>query len=284
MRLKYKIGLVAVVVALAICLMTFQSYALWVTTWNGQENIVNVGCFKVEFHETEGSTIQLKNTYPISTHKALTTAKPYQFTITNKCSVASDYQVTLNTLQPSQISAGDVSLGDENNKQHYEAYDLKNKIRFALFKDADEKDENDTKILGTYATENENEHINKDTSQITSKLKDGEQLDQSIILASGTLNGGKPNGIDGENITYEGGESVTYYLYLWFDEQAGNEVMDKQFKASIIVLNTARYVPQPIEPTVPSEEEDSPLSPEGTPEVEGPTPEEQDSQNETGNP
>ena len=45
MRTKYKIMLAIITVGIGICLMTYQSYALWVANHVGGENIVNVGCF-----------------------------------------------------------------------------------------------------------------------------------------------------------------------------------------------------------------------------------------------
>ena len=96
MRLKYKILLAIITVGIGICLMTYQSYALWVATYTGGENIVNVGCFEIEFTE-QTSSIGLNNTYPVSDTKGLTT-NPYTFTIKNTCTVGASYDVTLNTL------------------------------------------------------------------------------------------------------------------------------------------------------------------------------------------
>ena len=96
MRLKYKILLAIITVGIGICLMTYQSYALWVATYTGGENIVNVGCFEIEFTE-QTSSIGLNNTYPVSDTKGLTT-EPYTFTIKNTCTIDAAYDVTLNTL------------------------------------------------------------------------------------------------------------------------------------------------------------------------------------------
>ena len=85
MRLRYKIGLVLIVLTLAVCLMTYQSYALWIYNKVAeQENIVEVGCFSVSY--TEENPITMTNTYPVSDQKGLS-GTPYTFTITNTCSI-----------------------------------------------------------------------------------------------------------------------------------------------------------------------------------------------------
>lgn len=200
MKTKYKLGLLIVAVAMGICLMTYQSYALWVANLEGKDNIVEVGCFNIEFEELAGP-IQMKNTYPMSDTKGLSST-PYKFKITNNCSISSKYYVTLNTLTTNQK----------------ETFNLKDKIKFAIHKESDVKPNSGTN-LGTYATDSS--HINTDTTAFTI-----ENLAESIILDTDILN---------QN------ESVTYNLYLWYDEAAGNEVMNQKFAASVNILNTASY-------------------------------------------
>lgn len=101
MKLKYKIMLAILAIFIGIGLMTFQSYALWVATFNGGENIVEVGCFSVAFEELS-STISLNNTYPMSDQKGLS-GTPYSFKVTNTCSNDVRYQVILNTLTTNGI-------------------------------------------------------------------------------------------------------------------------------------------------------------------------------------
>ena len=65
MKLKYKIMLALIVVAMGICFMTLQSYALWIARYESGENIAEVGCYSINFLENQGP-ISLNNTYPIS--------------------------------------------------------------------------------------------------------------------------------------------------------------------------------------------------------------------------
>jgi len=198
MRLKYKLGLAIVVVAIGICLMTYQSYALWVVNLEGQENVVSSGCFKIEFEQIN-APIMMNNTYPMSDSKGLS-GIPYKFKITNKCSIASKYYVTLNTLTTNQ----------------QEEYNLKEKIKFAIHKETEVKPTAGIN-LGEYASDIS--HINEDRTSIVV-----ENMDESIILATDILNQG---------------EEETYSIYLWYDEKAGNEIMNQKFEGSINILSTA---------------------------------------------
>ena len=153
MRLKYKILLAIITVGIGICLMTYQSYALWVATYTGGENIVNVGCFEIEFTE-QTSSIGLNNTYPVSDTKGLTT-EPYTFTIKNTCTIDAAYDVTLNTLTTNTMQ--------------------KNWIKYAIQESTETKPTTGIN-LGT----NNNYNTATEELQIAN-------LDESIIIASGEL-------------------------------------------------------------------------------------------------
>ena len=201
MKLKYKIMMAILVVAIGLCLMVYQSYALWVVTLTGQEQIVEVGCFNIEFIENSNS-IALNNTYPMSDERGMS-GEAYSFTITNKCTVDSAYQVTLNTLTTN-------TMGDD-------------KVKYVIYEGTSKPS---TGSLVTSAS------INADKANITVA-----NLKESYIIASGELKGAEEeNG---------NGESVTYNVYLWIDENAGNEVENTKFEASINIVNASTR----IEPT-----------------------------------
>ena len=153
MRTKYKIMLAIITVGIGICLMTYQSYALWVANHVGGENIVNVGCFSVEFQE-QSNPISLNNTYPVNDTKGLTTT-PYTFTIRNTCTIDAAYDVTLNTITTNTMN--------------------KNWIKYAIHKSTETKPTTGTN-LGT------NNNYNTATEEL--KITN---LDESIIIASGSL-------------------------------------------------------------------------------------------------
>ena len=169
MRIKYKIMLAIITVGIGICLMTYQSYALWVANLAGGENIVNVGCFSIEFRE-DTNPISLNNTYPVSDAKGLTTT-PYTFTITNTCTVDASYSVTLNTINTNTMT--------------------KNMIKYAIQKSTSPKPTSGIN-LGT----NTNYNTAIEELNVTN-------LDESIIIETGTLKGKSSNEAnDGESITY----------------------------------------------------------------------------------
>ena len=224
MRLKYKVGLILVVLSLAICFMTYQSYALWVKDMVAeQDNIVDVGCFTIEF--VDNNSISLSNSYPVNDQKGLS-GIPYTFTITNTCSIDDNYIITLNTINTNNYPAGSVVIGYDNKGaeilENYNAFNMKNKIKFALSEGSAVPTAGTN--LGVYATE---ENLNKDLTE----LSDIANLEESIILANGTLKGKTSK--DGK------GETKTYNLYLWFDAEAGNEIMNKSFNASINIIHNA---------------------------------------------
>ena len=167
MKLKYKILMAIIAVAIGLCLMIYQSYALWVVTLSGQENIVEVGCFNIEFIENT-SSIALSNSYPVSDEKGMS-GEAYSFTITNKCTVDSAYQVTLNTLNAN-------TMGDD-------------KVKYVIYKDSESKPSTGSLITSA--------PINADKANITVT-----DLKESYIIASGELKGAEEENGTGESHTY----------------------------------------------------------------------------------
>uniref|UniRef100_UPI003FEE8D17 hypothetical protein n=1 Tax=Candidatus Ventrenecus sp. TaxID=3085654 RepID=UPI003FEE8D17 len=202
MKLRYKISLVVVAFLIIASLFLVQSYALWLTTYEGQENILSVGCFDVALEELS-KPISLNNTYPMSDQKGLTQT-PYKFTIKNTCNTSADYVITLNTLKTATID--------------------KSKIKFAFTEDTTVPTSGVN--LGTYASVASN--INTDLAYLQTENILGDTLNESIILQKGTLKN--------EN------DTATFNLYLWIDETAGNEVQGKKFVASVNVLANATTV------------------------------------------
>ncbi len=167
MKLKYKILMAIIAVSIGLCLMIYQSYALWVVTLSGQENIVEVGCFNIEFIENT-SSIALSNSYPVSDEKGMS-GEAYSFTITNKCTVDSAYQVTLNTLNAN-------TMGDD-------------KVKYVIYKDGESKPS-----VGSLVN---SAPINADKGNITVT-----DLKESYIIASGELKGAAEENGTGESHTY----------------------------------------------------------------------------------
>lgn len=207
MKLRYKISLVVVAFLIIASLFLVQSYALWLTTYEGQENILSVGCFDVDLEELS-KPISLNNTYPMSDQKGLTQT-PYKFTIKNTCNTSAEYTITLNTLKTATMD--------------------KSKIKFAFTSGTDVPTSGVN--LGTYASVSSN--INTDLAYLQTENILGDTLNESIILQKGVLKN--------EN------DTATFNLYLWIDETAGNEVQGQKFVASVNVLANATTVESALE-------------------------------------
>ena len=202
MKLRYKISLVVVAFLIIASLFLVQSYALWLTTYEGQENILSVGCFDVDLEELS-KPISLNNTYPMSDKKGLTQT-PYKFTIKNTCNTSAEYTITLNTLKTATMD--------------------KSKIKFAFTIGTDVPTSGVN--LGTYASVTSN--INTDLAYLQTANILGDTLNESFILQKGVLKN--------EN------DTASFNLYLWIDETAGNEVQGQKFVASVNVLANATTV------------------------------------------
>ena len=101
MKKKYVIILSIILSIFLCCVFIGITYALWTLT-NTQETTSSVatGCFSITY--TDQDNISLQNTFPITDAKGLT-LKPYQFTITNTCTLNSSYQVNLEILNTSTL-------------------------------------------------------------------------------------------------------------------------------------------------------------------------------------
>ena len=77
MKIRYRLMLGVIALSIGLCLMTYQSYALWTVTKESGESIVSVGCFEFSYEEVAGSNINLTNAYPMSDAKGLALT-PYQ--------------------------------------------------------------------------------------------------------------------------------------------------------------------------------------------------------------
>ncbi len=90
-REKRKIIMIIILVLISLIALIGGSYALLMKTFKGDKLSVQVGTLKVDF--TEGNTISLNNTEPMSDEKGLQTT-PYTFTITNSGTIDAYYTVS----------------------------------------------------------------------------------------------------------------------------------------------------------------------------------------------
>ena len=121
--MKKVILLMVIGTMLSISLLVGVSYALWSNTHVQEtENIVESGCFSTDFSEV--NSISLNNSYPISDDKGMSST-PYQFTITNTCTVDAKYEVNFEVLANSTLSSNYVKLAIDNKKDILSNYESK---------------------------------------------------------------------------------------------------------------------------------------------------------------
>jgi hypothetical protein len=114
MRKGYKVSLLIVAIMLCGTIIMGTSYSLWSTTHTQTTaNDINVGCFTMSFSET-GTNINLSNTYPLSDTKGLATT-PYEFTITNTCTIASSTAIAINMQTTSTMDASYLNIAYQEN-------------------------------------------------------------------------------------------------------------------------------------------------------------------------
>lgn len=168
MRNGYKITLSLLTIMIMITLTVGTSYSYYaVSDVQKDPNVLTTTCFDISF--TDSNVINLNSSgayaYPMNEATALAKLRPYQFTITNNCTVdnaskAVNYVVTLNTLT--------------NTTSTLTNY-LKYKLNTTL----------PTAVSGTTSLLTANPY------DLNTNIKTSEGIDQSYSLASGTLASGE---------------------------------------------------------------------------------------------
>ena len=188
-------------------IFTGVTYAYWQKNYAQKEaNKIKSGCFSFEL--TDENSISLANTYPMSETDAMK-SKPYNFTITNNCSIDMYYNVTLNTTGSS---------------------DLDNYLNYKL---VDEKGNTvGPKIIGS--TKKYDEYNNYTYTDENNNTYD---ILNSYILTSGSLTKATMNSDNSAVVTK--GQSKTYKLYIWMDESVEDlSTMGKSFTGKVIVTSS----------------------------------------------
>ena len=194
MKLKYKVKVILLLIALAIVSVVGRSYALWVITKKQNDtNLIIAGCFEATFNDKDinnlSTNINLTNTYPISDESGIKLT-PYVVTIKNTCSIAASYKLSINTLNTNTLDDGFIKLYLVNAPNNYGPM---------LF------DSLDTYLM---------EASIKDTIETEKNVS----IKNSYVLSTGVLN---PT------------EEETYELRMWVRDDATSEQMSKEFKATV---------------------------------------------------
>lgn len=201
---KKRIIYIAVVVAVLLVSISTFTYALWGASFTQTTtNNVTAGCFNVEFSESStNNQISLVNTYPISDNAGMST-DAYTFTVSNKCTVASNFETVLNIL---------TTNGTPISNNYVKAYV--------------EEVNSSSVVVSTPLN-----------PTLVSALSDSTNIDTSTSTAAKILFNGylapatSTNGTDGGKKTYK--------LRLWIDSTAANDVANMVFNAKVTVVAAA---------------------------------------------
>ena len=110
---RNKIMMIILLVVLIIVIIAL-SYAAFRFSRTGSENVITLG--KLELTLTEGDTINLEDTYPLTDAEGLA-LDGYDFTLSNTGTAAVDYVIYLDNVE---IDAPDVKLDDKYLKYSFD--------------------------------------------------------------------------------------------------------------------------------------------------------------------
>ncbi len=199
MRSGYKVtlGILTIMILVTITIGTSYSYYSIAST-QADPNEFSTACFDVSYTEGSNGSINLSATYPMSESDALTRLQPYEFTITNTCT-------SENASNPVNYI---VTLNTLTSNASTLPLSL---LRYKLNETSPSVIDGTSGLLGSATP-----------YTFGDSIKTTYDLDSSYNLASGSL---------------APGESITYNLYLWIDESAGNDVMNQTFNGRVLVYS-----------------------------------------------
>lgn len=194
MRLKYKVKIIILLIALALVSVVGRSYALWVITRKQADtNLIVAGCFEATFNDKDinnlSTNINLLNTYPIDDNLGIKLS-PYTLKIKNTCDVAASYKLTINSLNTNTLDDSFIKLYLVHNQNNY----------------------------GPMLFESVDTYLMEDSTKNTIETEKNVTIKNSYLLSTGVLN---PT------------EETTYELRMWVRDDATSEQMSKEFKATV---------------------------------------------------
>ena len=198
MRSGYKITLGILTIMILVTITIGTSYSYYsIASSQTKPNEFATTCFSVSFSEGSNGSINLSPTYPMSETTAMT-LQPYNFTITNNCTSSNASDGINYVVTLNTLTA---SIPDLNLSY----------IRYKLNRTSNPTETGTSALLGSLSP-----------YDLSPTIKSEQGIDTSYNLATGKLNPG---------------ESVTYDLYLWIDENAGNNVMNQSFTGRVLVYS-----------------------------------------------
>ena len=199
MRSGYKVtlGILTIMILVTITIGTSYSYYSIASTQENP-NEISTTCFDVSYTEGFNGSINLPATYPMSEANALKKLQPYEFTITNTCT--------------SENASNPINYVVTLNTLTSNVSNLPlSVLRYKLNETSPSAVAGTSGLLGSATP-----------YDFGDSIKTTYDLDASYNLATGTL---------------APGESITYNLYLWIDENANTDIMNQTFTGRVLVYS-----------------------------------------------
>ena len=204
--MKKRITIILGLITILLVSIIGASYALFTKMFvqEGENGISTLNCLDIKIENKDGSgnasaPITLINAYPIKDTAGLK-QEPYNFTITNKCNVAVEVEVNLETLSASTLSKNYVKYNINNNNYNTST----------------------TGIVGTSVA----------GSTVVNSGATSNTIDRIYLKANTASNV--------ETDTPSAGASTSYSLRLWLNESTTwEQANNKRYEAKIVIVGTS---------------------------------------------
>lgn len=198
MRSGYKVTLGVLTIMILVTIAIGTSYSYYsIASEQANPNNLATTCFNISYSEGSNGSINLPATYPMSDASA-NNLTPYEFTITNTCTGSN--------------SAGNINYAVTLNTLTASLPTLPlNLLKYRLDQTSP------SSITGTSTLLS-----NAQTYDLNASIKSEQGIDTSYNLATGSL---------------APGESVTYNLRLWIDENATTTIEGNTFTGRVLVYS-----------------------------------------------
>lgn len=198
MKKGYKITLGILTVMILMVITVGTSYSYYsISETQKDPNTLNTTCFNVSYSDGNAITMNKAGEYAYPMSEA-------------KALTKTPYTFTITNTCTTSNSSAPIKYNITLNTLTATPSNLTSNIRYKL------NQTSPSTVNGTSAM------LTNNIYQMSSELKTRYGVDTSYLLGSGTL---------------AAGESKTFKLYLWIDENAGNEVMERTFAGKILVYN-----------------------------------------------
>ena len=214
---KVKIVIInqAIIILLLLVAIVGFSYAYFGADVNLSNTVLpnakaDVSCLHIEI--TNESELSFTSSVPISDENAFSTVTPVIYSVTNRCTTETRYNVALSTFSSNDSS----HVNDSQIKIH-----VTKKVGSA---------EEDTHILTSYLNDLLQFDTGKSLNYINNKVENDSSLSSYSTVTNYVI----------DSLRIQAGETITYKIYKWIDS-ASDDTDNKYFKSILSLVENAEY-------------------------------------------